>query len=25
MSISYAGDSNFFASAVIAQLGVLPG
>jgi hypothetical protein len=24
VSISYAGDSNFFASAVIAQLGVLP-
>jgi hypothetical protein len=25
VSISYAGDSNFFASAVIAQLGVMPG
>jgi hypothetical protein len=25
VSIFYAGDSNFFASAVIAQLGVLPG
>ena len=25
LSISYAGDSNFFSSAVIAQLGVQPG
>jgi hypothetical protein len=25
VSISYAGDSNFYSSAVIAQLGVLPG
>jgi hypothetical protein len=25
LSISYAGDSNFYSSAVIAQLGVLPG